>query len=120
MRRLASPGGGRKDARRTLPIRQSDLMPEREYTNYQKKVISRYYEHRDQIDEQRLSELVTSLYLAAGQKQQQKLWKSAGEVMQRLNVPPTRIAHVLEKADPALLAEVVKDLQSGAIKPGGK
>lgn len=95
-------------------------MAEREYTKYQKKVISRYYDNRDQIDEQRLSELVTNLYLANGEKQKQKLWKSAEDMMTRLKVPTTRVAHVLEKQDPALLAEVVKDLQSGKIKPGGK
>lgn len=95
-------------------------MAEREYTKYQNKVISRYYDNRDQIDEQRLSELVTNLYLANGEKQKQKLWKSAEDMMTRLKVPTTRVAHVLEKQDPALLAEVVKDLQSGKIKPGGK
>jgi hypothetical protein len=95
-------------------------MAEREYTNYQKKVISRYYDNRDQIDEQRLSELVTNLYLATGEKQKVKLWKSVEDTMTRLKLPTTRIAHILEKQDPALLAEVVKDLQSGKIKPGGK
>ncbi|MBL8849716.1 MAG: hypothetical protein JNG89_08525 [Planctomycetaceae bacterium] len=95
-------------------------MAERDYTKYQKKVISRYYDNRDQIDETRLSELVTNLYLANGEKQKQKLWKSVEDTMTRLKVPATRIAHVLETQDPAVLAEVVKDLQSGKIKPGGK
>jgi hypothetical protein len=95
-------------------------MAEREYSNYQKKVISRYYDNRDQIDEQRLSELVTNLYLATGEKQRVKLWKSVEDTMTRMKLPTTRIAHILEKQDPALLAEVVKDLQSGKIKPGGK
>jgi len=95
-------------------------MAEREYSKYQKKVISRYYENRDQIDEQRLSELVTNLYLATGEKQKVKLWKSVEDTMTRMKLPTTRIAHILEKQDPALLAEVVKDLTSGKIKPGGK
>jgi len=95
-------------------------MAERDYSNYQKKVISRYYDNRDQIDEQRLSELVTNLYLATGEKQKVKLWKSAEDTMTRLKLPSTRMAHILEKQDPALLAEVVKDLQSGKLKPGGK
>lgn len=95
-------------------------MAEREYTKYQQKVISRYYENREQIDEQRLAELVTSLYLASTEKQKVKLWKSVEETMARLKLPTTRMAHVLEKQDPALLAEVVKDLQSGKVKPGGK
>lgn len=88
----------------------------KEYSNYQKKVISRYYENREQIDEQRLGELVTSLYLASGAKQIEKLWKSAEETMLRLGVPEGRVAHVVETRDAAILAEVVKDLQNGAIK----
>jgi hypothetical protein len=88
----------------------------REYSNYQKKVISRYYENRDQIDEQQLGELVTSLFLAKTEKQKGKLWTAAQKAMTRLKVPSGRIQNVVEKRDPALLADVVKDLQSGAIK----
>jgi hypothetical protein len=91
----------------------------KDYTPYQKKIISRYYDHREQIDEQRLGELVSSLYLAKpGSKQLEKLWTSAGEAMERLKLPESRIRHVMQQRDPAVLAEVVKDLQTGAIKPG--
>jgi hypothetical protein len=86
----------------------------RDYTNHQKKIIKRFYENRDQIDHQKLSELVTNLYLAEGKKRD-KLWESAREVMTRLKVPPTRIEHVMKTADPAILAEVVNDLQAGRI-----
>lgn len=86
-----------------------------DYTDYQKKVIQRYYDNRDQMDEQRLSDLVANLYLASGKKQA-KMWDTAGELMQRLKVPQGRIDHVLKAKDPAILAEVVKDLQSGAIR----
>jgi hypothetical protein len=86
-------------------------------TPYQQKIVSRYYENRDQIDDQRLSELVTSIYLAKpGSKQMEKLWTSAGETMERLKVPASRIQHVMEKRDPAVLAEVVKELQTGVLK----
>jgi len=87
-----------------------------DYSNYQKKVIGRYYENRGQIDQQRLGELVTNLYLAEG-KQRSKLWKTAAEIMGRLNVPKGRVEHVLETDDPAILAEVVNDLLAGRIKP---
>lgn len=86
-----------------------------EYSNYQKDVIKRYYDNRDSIDQQRLSELCTNLFLTEGKKKE-KLWEKAREIMERLNVPPTRIDHVLKSADPAILAEVVKDLESGAIR----
>ncbi|REJ89528.1 MAG: hypothetical protein DWQ34_19710 [Planctomycetota bacterium] len=95
-------------------------MAQREYSNYQKKVIGRYYDNRDQIDEQRLSELVTNLYLATTEKQKDRLWKSAEETMTRLKVPPTRVEHVIARREPEILAEVVKDIQSGAIKVGRK
>ena len=87
----------------------------RDYTPHQKKIISRYYENREQIDEQRLSELVTNLYLAKSDKQREKLWASAEELMLRLKVPASRVQHVVESRDAAQVAEVVKDLQSGAI-----
>ena len=86
----------------------------KEYSNYQRKVISRYYENREQIDVQRLSELVTNLYLASGKKLE-KHWETAEEVMHRLKVPESRIKHVMEKKDPAILAEVVNDLQAGRL-----
>lgn len=100
-------------AGRVSPDRRTDAVA-RDYSNYQRKVISRFYENREQIDAQRLSELATDLYLAEGKKRD-KLWESAEEAMRRLKVPDSRIAHVLAKKDPALLAEVVNDLQSGRI-----
>lgn len=90
-------------------------MAEREYSKYQRKVISRFYDNREQLDHQRLGELVTSLYLATGEKQKAKLWKSAEEAMTRLKVPPSRVAHVMAQQDPAVLASVVDDLQKGRI-----
>ena len=89
-------------------------MANREYSKYQQKVIRRYYENRDQIDDQRLSELVAGLFLADGKKRE-KMWKTAAEIMLRLNVPENRVKHVVGTDDPAILAEVVRDLQSGRI-----
>jgi hypothetical protein len=90
-----------------------------EYSNHQKKIIKRYYDNRDDIDFLRLSEIATDLYLAEGKKTD-RLWKQAAEIMTRLSVPPSRIAHVLKAANPAVLAEVVNDLQKGAIRPAPK
>ena len=92
-------------------------MAEREYSRHQQKVIQRYYENRDQIDEQRLGELVTSLFLATP-KQAVKRWESAEEIMRRLGVPESRIANVIQKKDVTILASVVEDLQKGLIKKG--
>jgi hypothetical protein len=91
----------------------------REYSDHQKKIIKRYYDNRDDIDFTRLSEIATDLYLAEGKKKD-KLWKQASDVMTRLNVPKSRIEHVLKTADPAILAEVVNDIQKGLIRPAEK
>lgn len=83
-----------------------------DYSEYQKKVIRRYYDNREQVDEQRLAELCTNLYLSEGKKRA-NLWKSAKEAMLRLKVPAARVDHVVSTDDPAMLAEVVKELQAG-------
>lgn len=95
------------------------IMADREYSSYQQKVIKRFYNNRDQMDEQRLSELVADLYLA-NDKKKLKLWETAREIMLRVGVPESRVEHVVQKGDPAILAEVVKDVQRGVIKKPAK
>ncbi len=85
-----------------------------DYSDYQKDVIRRYYDNREQIDGERLSELVTNLFLSEGKKRL-KLWESAREIMVRLGVPESRANHVVETDNPVMLAEIVKDLQAGKI-----
>ncbi|MCA8989042.1 MAG: hypothetical protein KDA78_15460, partial [Planctomycetaceae bacterium] len=75
-------------------------MAERDYSAYQKKVIQRYYQNREQMDEQRLSELVTSLYLASP-KQAARQWSTVQELLERLELPESRIEHIMSKKDPA-------------------
>jgi hypothetical protein len=81
-----------------------------DYTPYQQKIIKRYYENFDSIQTQRLAELVTELYLAEGKKRD-RLWKQVGECLLKLKFPETRVAPLLEKRDPALLATVLKELE---------
>src|SRR5262245_24117917 len=83
-----------------------------DYTPYQQRIIRRYYANQDRIQLQKLAEMVTELYLSEGKKRQQ-LWKSAAAAMQKLGVPQTRIDHIIEQDDPALLARLVKELMSG-------
>ncbi|MBL8810282.1 MAG: hypothetical protein JNM43_08910 [Planctomycetaceae bacterium] len=90
-------------------------MANREFSAYQQKVIQRYYDNREQIDEQRLAELVTNLYLAPPKKQA-KMWEQAEELMTRMKIPPTRIEHVMQSKDPAVLAKVVEEVQKGIMK----
>jgi hypothetical protein len=88
-------------------------MAKREYSKFQQGVIRRYYENREQIDEGKLSELVTSLYLAKSKSAQDKLWERAESLLERLEVKASRIRHVLASRDAAVLAELVSELQKG-------
>jgi hypothetical protein len=81
-----------------------------DYTPHQQKIIKRYYSNQDAIQHQRLSELVTELYLAEGKKRQ-RCWTAAAGAMKKLGLPQKRIDHLVSKDDPALLAEVVKELE---------
>lgn len=80
-----------------------------EYSKYQQKIIKNYYDNADQIALQRLSELVTELYLAEG-KAREKHWKGIVGALEKLKVPATRIEHLRKKDDPALVAKMVEEL----------
>ncbi len=86
---------------------------ERNYTPHQQKIIKRYYENQGDLQLQRLAELVTELYLSEGKKRE-RMWNSAKTAMERLGVPAARVAHLLAKKNPALVAEVVSELQGKA------
>ena len=82
-----------------------------DYSPHQQKIIKRYYENFDAIQVQKLSELVTELYLAEGKKRA-RLWKNASGILTKLKLPATRIQHIVEKDDPALLAKLLTELQA--------
>lgn len=81
-----------------------------DHTPYQKKIIKRYYDNFHGIQEQRMSELATELYLAEGKKLE-RLWKQVQESLVRLQFPASRIEHLLLKRDPSLLVGIIKELQ---------
>ncbi len=83
-----------------------------DFTPYQQKIIKRYYENKDAIGLQRLAELVSELYLATSKAKRQRVWSNLEAALKKLEIPQTRIDHLKAKDDPALLAELVKELQS--------
>ena len=78
-------------------------------TPHQDKIIRRYYQNQDQILIQRLGDLVTDLYLAEG-KNRVRLWKRTAEILEKLKIPSDRLQHVCQSDNPALVAEVLKEL----------
>jgi len=83
----------------------------RDYSAHQHKIIQRYYDNLDAIGLQRLAELVGELYLAEGKKKQ-KAWEKAAAAMQKIGVPQWRIDHLLKERKPALMADLVKELEA--------
>jgi len=78
-------------------------------SKYQEEVISRYYDNLDTIMLQKLSELVTELYLADTPAKKNRLWQRAHKAMVNLNVPPAIINHIMKKADVQILAKNLQD-----------
>ena len=81
----------------------------REYSRSQKKIIDRYYEHRDTIMAQKLGELVSELYLAEGKKAE-TLWKRAEKALANLTAKDTRVKKVLDERSIEGLARLANDL----------
>ena len=80
-----------------------------DYTPYQKKVIERYYDQRDQIALTKLSELVTELYLADTDKKRNRLWERVETAMGHLKIKETIVSHILTQRNPEILAAHIKD-----------
>ncbi len=84
-----------------------------EYSPHQKKIINRYYEHRDQILLARLQEIVTELFLADSEGKRKQLWTRAGKALDGLKVPAALKSRILAAQSPEILAEALKDLLKG-------
>lgn len=87
-------------------------MAKQNYSPYQQKIIQRYYDNSGTIGYQRLAELTSEIYLAEGKKKD-ALWKKVAAALEKLELPPGRIEHLMTQKDPALLAEVVRELTGG-------
>lgn len=82
-----------------------------DHSPYQQKIIKRYYDNFDNIAKQRLSDLAAEIYLAEG-KSRDRLWKRVGETLTKLEFPATRIQHLLEKKDPAMIVGLIQELEN--------
>ncbi len=83
-----------------------------DHTPYQRKIIDRYYRNFDAIQFQRLSEIATELYLTEGKKRE-RLWNRVEESLRKLEFPEPRIVNLMERRDPSVLVEILKELERG-------
>ena len=84
-------------------------MAGKEYSSYQRDVISRYYENVEAITLGRLQELVGQLYLADSEAKRARLWERAEKAMVRLKIKPAIIEHIMNKKDVVVLAKNIED-----------
>lgn len=80
-----------------------------EYSAHQRKIIDRYYTHRDTIMLNKLSELVAELYLADTDKKKDQLWKRVATAMKNLKIPQATADHILAGRSAEQLARHLKD-----------
>lgn len=84
-------------------------MTKKEYSDFQKSLISDYYRNLDTIMLNKLSELVSEIYIADSEKKKDKLWKRVLKAMENMKIPPKIVEHIMEKQDVQILA---KNLQN--------
>jgi len=84
-------------------------MAGKEYSSYQRDVISRYYDNLNAITLARLQELVSRLYLADSEAEKARLWERAQKAMVRLKIKPAIIQHIMNKKDITVLARNIED-----------
>ena len=94
-----------------------------DYSSYQKKLISRYYDRRGEIQLTRLQEIVTELFLADSPAKTKRLWSRADKAMETLKVPPKVRQRIVRESNAELLANHIRDWlreakDDSAKKPG--
>ncbi|MBI4716312.1 MAG: hypothetical protein HY763_00750 [Planctomycetes bacterium] len=87
-----------------------------EFTDYQRRVIERYYDRREQILLTRLGEIASELYLAESESRRTQLWRRAEKAMQGLKVPATVVTHIITERRPELLASHLRRLLDEAAR----
>ena len=80
-----------------------------ERSKFQQRAITNYYQNREAIALQRVQELVTELYLAAGKKRARH-WASLAGHLKKLGVKQPEIDHLVSQDDPELVAKLVERL----------
>ena len=82
-------------------------------STYQEKIIKNYYQNIESISLQKLSEMVTDLYLAGGKKRA-TMWERITVALEKLKVSASRIEHIRKTDNPALVAKLVTELMETA------
>ena len=75
----------------------------------QQKIIRNFYEHKDEIMFQQLSEIVSELYLATERTRQNALWQRAEKAMRSMKMDEPEIQRILANRSPQALAKLLTE-----------
>jgi hypothetical protein len=79
-------------------------------TPHQKGIVRRYYEHKDALAYQKLTETVSELYVCTDARAAQRLWRQALTAMVNAGVHRRRAEGIAASRDLERLARVVAEL----------
>ncbi|MEM7626742.1 MAG: hypothetical protein AAF333_14205 [Planctomycetota bacterium] len=88
-------------------------MAKQDLSRHQEGIVKRYYQNQDTIQSNKLSELVSELWLAEDEKTQTLLWGRAQVALMRIGVDATRVGAVVGKRDMEGLAKLVAQADAG-------
>jgi len=83
-----------------------------DYSEYQKGIIKRYYEHRDTIAVHKLAEILSNLWLEKKKSKVDQMWEQAYKLLQQAGVHVNHACVIVEDRDLAALAKVVGELST--------
>ena len=79
-------------------------------SRYQQKIVKRYYQNLDSLALQKLSELVSELFLAAGDaKKQERLWAQVTTNLPKIGADEARTRRILAQKDLEGLGKLVNE-----------
>ena len=85
-------------------------MAKRNYSAHQQRIIKNYYKNKDDIQTQKLGDIIAELYLAATDKKRASLWKRVEKILVHLEVDPKTIKFVVDSRDIETLSEIASEL----------
>lgn len=80
------------------------------YTEYQKKVIRNFYEHKDVRLIQKLGEAVSNLYLETDGKKQEAGWKKIKKMLTDLKVHPHEVEYLTKEKNLAMISKKLAEI----------
>ena len=80
------------------------------HTAHQKGIIKRYYENKSDINSQKLSEIVSDLYLEENAAKQKRLWASAETALINLGANKAQVEQIVAERNLPALAKMAEKL----------